>query len=99
MPRWSSRWAVWALGMLAVAAAVPAALLTVFAWAKARLPYNEEGNHFDDLVVHHEGTAYVYGALAVVLWGAALLAGLGAHRVLKRVRAETCTDAFNHSRP
>lgn len=85
--------------MLAVAAAVPAALLTVFAWAKARLPYNGEGNHFDGLVVHHEGTAYVYGALAVVFWVAALLAVLGANHLFKRVRAKTCTDTFNHSRP
>ena len=85
--------------MLAVAAAVPAALLTVVAWAKARLPYNEEGNHFDGLVVHHEETAFVYGALAVVFWGAALVAGLGAYRVLKRLRAETRTDAIHRSRP
>lgn len=84
MQRRSSPWSAWALGLLAVAAAVPAALLTVFAWAKARLPYNEEGNHFDGLVVHHEGSAYVYAAFAVVLWVVAVLAGLGAHRVFKR---------------
>ena len=84
MQRRSSRWAAWALGALAVVTAVPAAWLTVFAVAKARLPYNEEGNHFDGLVVHHEGTAVVYGALAVVLWVVAVLAGLGARRVFKR---------------
>ena len=84
MQRGSSRWAVWALGVLAVAAAVPAILLTVFAVAKARLPYNEEGNHFDGLVVHHEGSAYVSAALAVVCWLVAVLAGLGARRVFKQ---------------
>ncbi|MDP2072756.1 hypothetical protein [Hydrogenophaga sp.] len=78
------RWAAWSLAVFAVATAVPAAWLTVFAVAKARLPYNEEGNHFDGLVVHHEGTAVVYGALAVVLWVVAVLAGLGARRVFKR---------------
>jgi hypothetical protein len=84
MRRRSSRWTAWALGVLAVAAAVPAAWLTVFAFAKARLPYNEQGNHFDGLVVHHEGTAFVYGALAVVLWVVAVLVGLGARRMFKR---------------
>ena len=80
----SSRWVAWALGVLAVAAAAPAAWLTVFAVIKARLPYNEEGNYFDGLVVHHEGTAFVYGALAVVLWVVAVLVGLGARRMFKR---------------
>lgn len=84
MQRSSSRVIAWALAVFAVAAAVPAAWLTVFAVAKARLPYNEEGNHFDGLVVHHEGTAVAYGALAVVLWVLAMLAGLGARRVFKR---------------
>lgn len=84
MQRVSSRWAAWALGALAVFTAVPAAWLTVFAVAKARLPYNEEGNHFDGLVVHHEGSAFVYAALAVAFWLVAVLAGLGARRVFKR---------------
>lgn len=86
MQRGSSRWAGVALGALAVAAAGPAALLTVFAWTKALLPYNEEGNHFDGLVVHHEGSAFVYAALAVAFWLVAVLAGLGARRVFKRGR-------------
>ncbi|AOF87289.1 hypothetical protein BSY239_1367 [Hydrogenophaga sp. RAC07] len=84
MQRVPSRWAAWALGALAVIAAVPAAWLTVLAVAKARLPYNEEGNHFDGLVVHHEGTAVAYGVLAVVLWLLALLAALGARRGSRR---------------
>lgn len=81
-----SRWAVVALGALAVAAAVPAILLTVFAAARARLPYNEEGNHFDGLVVHHEGSAYVYGALALGCWLVAVLAGVAAYRRVQRQR-------------
>jgi hypothetical protein len=84
MQRSSARAAAWALAVFAVATATPAAWLTVWAVAKARLPYNEEGNHFDGLVVHHEGTAMAYGVLAVVLWGVAVLAGLGARRVFKR---------------
>lgn len=84
MPLRSSQGAAWALAVFAAAAALPAAWLTVLAVSKARLPYNEEGNHFDGLVVHHEGTALVYGALAVVFWVVAVLAGLGARRVFKR---------------
>ncbi len=84
MQRSASRWAAWALAGFAAATAVPAALVTVWAVAKARLPYNEEGNHFDGLVVHHEGTAVAYGVLAVVLWVVAVLAGLGARRFFKR---------------
>lgn len=86
MQRGSSRWAAWALLVLAVAAAVPAALLTVWAVAQARLPYNEEGNHFDGLVVHHEGSAWVYGALAVGCWLVAVLAGVAAYRCVQRQR-------------
>ncbi len=92
MQRVPSRWAAWALGALAVLTAVPAAWLTVFAVAKARLPYNEEGNHFDGLVVHHQGTAFVYGALALLLGLVAVLAALGARRVFQRSR-----DAVNEN--
>ena len=93
MRRVSSRWAAWALGLLAVAVAVPAALLSVFAWAQARLPYNEEGNHFDGLVVHHEGSVLVYAALAGGFWLVAVLAGLGAHRVFKKARSAVNKNA------
>ena len=84
-----------ALGALALAAAVPAALLTVLAVAKARLPYNEEGNHFDGLVVHHEGSVAVYAVLAVVavvavvLGAVAVAAVLGARRVVKPAHGAT----------
>jgi len=93
MQRRSSRWVAWALAVFAVATAVPAAWLSVWAVAKARLPYNEEGNHFDGLVVHHEGAAIVYGALAVVLWVVAVLAGLGAHRVFQRASGAVSENA------
>lgn len=93
MQRVPSRWAAWALGVLAVFTAVPAAWLTVFAVAKARLPYNEEGNHFDGLVVHHQGTAFVYGALALLLGLVALLAALGARRVFHRSRGAVNENA------
>lgn len=87
------RWAAWALAVFAVAAAVPAAWLTVVAMVKARLPYNEEGNHFDGLVVHHEGAAVAYGALALVLWGVAVLAGLVARHVFRRARGAVNENA------
>lgn len=93
MRRGSSRWAAWALCLLAVTAAVPASWLTVFAWSQTHLPYNEEGNHFDGLVVHHEGSVLVYAALAVVFWLVAVLAGLGAHRVFKKARSAFNKDA------
>jgi hypothetical protein len=86
MQRSTARVAAWALAVFAVVAALPAAWLTVLAVAKARLPYNEEGNHFDGLVVHHEGTAVAYGVIAVVLWLLAVGAGLGARRVFKRAQ-------------
>ncbi len=94
-----SRWTAWALSVLAIAAALPAALLSVLALSQARLPYNEEGNHFDGLVVHHEGTAWVYGTLGAVLWVVALLAGRGARRLFKRVDAETRTSATKSPPP
>ena len=93
MQRVPSRWAAWALGALAVTAAVPAAWLTVLAVAKARLPYNEEGNHFDGLVVHHEGSVFVYAALAVVFWLVAVSAGLGARLVFKQARGASNENA------
>ena len=72
-PRSRVRTLAMALGLLAVLLAVPAALVSAWAWAKARMPYNEEGQHFDGLVVHHAGSEYVYAAVALVLW---LLVGL-----------------------
>ncbi len=82
--RAASRWVALALGALVLLAGLSAALLTVHAVILAGLPYNEEGNHFDGLVVHHEGSAFVYAALAVLCWVVAVLAGAGAYRCLKR---------------
>lgn len=93
MRRGFPRWVAWALGLLALGAAVPAALLTVFAWTKTQLPYNEEGNHFDGLVVHHEGSVFVYAALAVVFWLVAVSAGLGARLVFKQARGASNENA------
>ncbi len=93
MQRGLSRWVARGLGLLAMVSTVPAALLTVLAWTRARLPYNEEGNHFDGLVVHHEGSVLVYAALAVVFWLVAVSAGLGSWRMLMRARGHPGGDA------
>ena len=61
----------WLRALLATAAlltALAAAVSTWQAWVLLRLPYNEQGRHFDGLVVHHEGTGEVLAGVAVVLW-------------------------------
>ncbi|WP_300649781.1 hypothetical protein [Hydrogenophaga sp.] len=83
-PRSRVRTLAMALGLLAVLLAVPAALVSAWAWAKARMPYNEEGQHFDGLVVHHAGSEYVYAAVALVLWLLVGLAIWGARRAQQR---------------
>ncbi len=57
---------VWAVAAFLVA--VPAAWTSWQAWVLLRLPYNEEGRHFDGLVVHHEGTGEVLAGVAAGLW-------------------------------
>lgn len=76
------------LGLLAIALAVPAALVSAWAITKARLPYNEEGRHFDGLVVHHAGGDYVYAAVALALWLLVGLAVWGACRLQQRSQRE-----------
>jgi len=83
-PRSRVRTLAMALGLLAVLLAVPAALVSAWAWTKSRMPYNEEGQHFDGLVVHHAGSEYVYAALALVLWLLVGLAIWGARRAQQR---------------
>ena len=83
-PRSRVRTLAMALGLLAVLLAVLAALVSAWAWAKARMPYNEEGQHFDGLVVHHAGSEYVYAAVALVLWLLVGLAIWGARRAQQR---------------
>ena len=83
-PRSRVRPVAMALGLLAVLLTVPAALVSLWAWTKARMPYNEEGQHFDGLVVHHAGSEYVYAALALVLWLLVGLAVWGARRAQRR---------------
>jgi len=83
-PRSRVRPVAMALGLLAALLAIPAVLVSAWAWAKARMPYNEEGQHFDGLVVHHAGSEYVYAALALVLWLLVGLAVWGARRAQQR---------------
>lgn len=83
-PRSRVRPVAMALGLLAALLAVPAVLVSAWAWAKARMPYNEEGQHFDGLVVHHAGSEYVYAAVALVLWLLVGLAVWGARRAQQR---------------
>lgn len=63
-PRWLRR----LLASLALLSALAAGWTSWQAWVLLRLPYNEQGRHFDGLVVHHEGTGEVLAAVAVVLW-------------------------------
>jgi hypothetical protein len=83
-PRSRVRPLAMALALLAVLLAVPAALVSAWALAKARMPYNEEGRHFDGLVVHHAGSEYVYAVVALVLWLLVGLAIWGARRAQRR---------------
>lgn len=75
-----------ALGLLALGLAVTAALVSAWAIEKATLPFNEEGNHFDGLVVHHAGSEWVMAALALLLWLLVGLAGWGAYRLHRCAR-------------
>lgn len=82
----SSRIGSIALGLLALVLAVVAALVSAWAMEKAAMPFNEEGNHFDGLVVHHAGSEWVMAALALLLWVLVGLAGWGACRLHRRAR-------------
>jgi ABC-type spermidine/putrescine transport system permease subunit II len=82
----SSRIGSIALGLLALVLAVVAALVSAWAMEKAAMPFNEEGNHFDGLVVHHAGSEWVMAALALLLWVLVGLAGWGACRLHRRTR-------------
>lgn len=62
------RWLRALLGVVAVLTALAAAWTSWQAWVLLRLPYNEQGRHFDGLVVHHEGTGEVLAGVAVGLW-------------------------------
>lgn len=75
------------LGLLTLMLGAAAALASAYAVAKARMPYNEEGRHFDGLVVHHAGSEYVHALLAVLLWAGAVAAGVAAYRLLRRAAA------------
>ncbi|MCA9233151.1 MAG: hypothetical protein KDA57_21065 [Planctomycetales bacterium] len=71
-------------GVLAVVLGILAVLLSAYAIIKARMPYNDAGNYFDGVTVHHAGSEYFYGLLALPFWALAVLAGIGAYRAFKR---------------
>ena len=69
------RWVLW---LLAAGAGVVALALGVLWVQAARLPYNPQGRHFADGVVHHAQAVPVYGGLAALCLAAAVaLAWLG----------------------
>lgn len=75
-----------ALAILALVSGIPATLISAYAVAKARMPYNEDGNYFDGVTVHHAGSEYIYGVFALPFWAFAIFAGFGAYRAFKRAR-------------
>lgn len=77
-------WIAFALALLAFAFSIPALLVTVYTIARFRMPYNEEGNHFDGIVVYHAGSEFFYAFLSVALWGLVILAGVFALRFHRR---------------
>lgn len=79
-----TRLGVVALALLAFVLSIPALVLSVYSIDKFRMPYNDEGQYFDGLVVHHAGSEYVYGLLALGLWALAVLALAGAYRIHRR---------------
>lgn len=79
-------WIAFALALLAFAFSIPALLVSLYTVARFRMPYNEEGNHFDGIVVHHAGSEYVYALLSAALWALVILAGVLARRAHRRAR-------------
>ncbi|UJJ31991.1 hypothetical protein [Halopseudomonas maritima] len=73
-----------ASGVLSLLLGIAAALVCAYAFTKAGMPYNEEGNYFDGVTVHHAGSEYVYGVLGLSFGVFALVAGLGAYWLFKR---------------
>ncbi|ONM43990.1 hypothetical protein BXT89_09595 [Halopseudomonas pachastrellae] len=76
-----------ASGVLALLVGISAVLLCTYAYTKARMPHNEQGNYFDGLTVHHAGSEYVYGVVGLSFGVFALVAGIGAFRLFKRAAA------------
>lgn len=68
------------LALLAFAFAIPALLVSLYTVARFRMPYNEEGHHFDGIVVHHAGSEFFYLLLSLTLWSIAIAAGVFARR-------------------
>ena len=76
-----------ASGLLSLLFGISAVLLCAYAFTKTRMPYNEKGNYFDGVTVHHAGSEYVYGVLGLSFGVFALVAGIGAFRLVKRAAA------------
>lgn len=79
MPR-PSALARWIAGLLAAGAGLAALGLGVLFIQAARLPYNLQGRHFEDGVVHHAQSLPVYGVLALTCLSVALLLAWWARR-------------------
>lgn len=79
-----SRLAGWLLWMLAVASGLAALVLGVMFVQFARLPFSEQGRHFEDGVVQHAQAAPIYGLLVLLLLATSLLAAWLARRLLRR---------------
>lgn len=73
------------LAVLSLLLAIALSGLTVM---RARMPYNSEGRFFDGLVVHHAGTEFVYGGLAVLFWVLTVVCCVWATRTVKRIRTD-----------
>lgn len=88
MARSSKLWVgALALGLLAFAFAIPALLVTLYTVARFQMPYNEQGNYFDGIVVYHAGSEFFYLLLSIVLWAIVIATGVFAFRIHRRARA------------
>ena len=67
-----SRLAGWLAGLLAAAFGFAALVQGVILVQLAGLPFNAQGRHFDDGVVHHAQALPVYGGLVILFLGLAV---------------------------
>lgn len=81
-----SRIAAWLAGLFAVACGFAALILGVIFFQLARLPFNAQGRHFDDGVVHQAQAVPIYGLLVLGFAAVALFALWLSRRLLRRSR-------------
>ena len=81
-----SRFAGWLAGLVAVACGFAALVLGVIFFQLARLPFNAQGRHFDDGVVHHAQAVPIYGLMVLGFAAISLFALWLSHRLLRRSR-------------